>query len=100
SEEEKSALNLIPAYLYHGVDTEEAVLMRMNQVPRSIAKRLGAEVRRQVGHPRRLSVSEARQFVAALGSEDWHRLRPAHSTLTGSQYRDVWRQLSGEAAST
>ena len=39
--EDRRRLNLLPAMLYHGVRTEEGVLMRMNSVPRSAAELLG-----------------------------------------------------------
>jgi hypothetical protein len=40
-DEQKRHINLLPAMIYHGVKTEEGVLMRMNGVPRSIAETLG-----------------------------------------------------------
>jgi hypothetical protein len=96
SEEEKNKINLLPAFLYHGVDTEEAVLMRMNQVPRSVAKRLGERMRREAGTTRILRISEARDFIRHLDNAGWHQARPSQSTLSGSQYREIWQQLSGE----
>ena len=96
SEEEKNKINLLPAFLYHGVDTEEAVLMRMNQVPRSVAKRLGERMRRDAGTTRTLRISEARDFIRHLDNAGWHQVRPSQSTLSGSQYREIWQQLSGE----
>lgn len=96
SDEERRRLNLLPAFLYHGVDTEEGVLLRMSLVPRSVAKRLGEEMRREVGHARSISVGEAREFVKSLMSDAWQRARPASSNLSGSQYREIWQQLSGE----
>lgn len=94
-DQEKRKINLLPAFLYHGVDTEEAVLMRMNQVPRSVAKRLGERMRQDAGTTRTLTVSEALEFVKNLQPAEWQLARPAQSTLSGSQYREVWRQLSG-----
>jgi superfamily II DNA/RNA helicase len=97
SEGEQRQINLLPAFLYHGVDSEEAVLMRMNQVPRSVAKSLGETMRRANGTAREITVQEARQFIKDLRPDDWERLKPANAALTGSQYREVWQQLSGEA---
>jgi superfamily II DNA/RNA helicase len=97
SEDEKKTINLLPAFLYHGVDSEEAVLMRMNQVPRSVAKRLGESMRQATGSAKVLSVSEARDFVKNLTPDEWQSARPAKSTLSGSQYREVWQRLSGES---
>lgn len=96
SEDEKKKLNLLPAFLYHGVDTEEAVLLRMNLVPRSIAKRLGKAMRQEAAHVRTISVSQAREFLRGLTIDMWHHARPPGSTLSGSEYREIWKQLSGE----
>ena len=40
-EPERRRINALPAMIYHGVNTEDAVLMRMNSVPRSAAGTLG-----------------------------------------------------------
>lgn len=95
-ETERRRLNLLPAFLYHGVDTEEAVLMRMNQVPRSIAKRLGERLKRESGDTTTLSIGDARAYIRNLSADDWHRARPSKATLDGSQYREIWQRLSGE----
>ena len=97
TEAERKKLNLLPAFLYHGVDTEEAVLMRMNQVPRSVAKTLGVRMRQDAGDRSTLTVNEARKFVKNLSSDDWQASRPKDSTLSGSQYREIWQLLSGES---
>ncbi len=96
NEEQKRMLNLIPAFIYHGVDTEEAVLLRMNMVPRTIAKRLGESMRAQFGHGEAISISQARDYVKNLAPEIWEQVRPVASTLSGIQYRQIWRQLSGD----
>ena len=48
SPETRRTINNLPAMLYHGVSTENAVLMRMNFVPRTIAERLGEAFQTQV----------------------------------------------------
>jgi superfamily II DNA/RNA helicase len=97
SDLDRGRMNLIPAYLYHGVDTEDAVLLRMNQVPRSIATSLGERMRHEGGEHHVFTVSEARDFVKNLESDDWQAARPKGSKLSGGQYREVWRILSGES---
>ena len=42
SEAEKRKINALPAMIYHGVSSEDAVLMRMNCAPRSAAEALGS----------------------------------------------------------
>ena len=97
SEAQQRQFNLLPAFLYHGVNSEEAVLMRMNQVPRSVATKLGDEMRKADGSGRSISVGEAREYVRSLRPDDWTRCLPTGSSLDGTQYRDVWHLLSGEA---
>lgn len=97
SEPERRRLNALPAMIYHGVRTEEAVLMRMNSAPRSAAENL-AEMYRSAekGDGARYSVGKARSFLDGMTAADWNRSRPANSALSGEGYRDVWRVLSGE----
>ncbi len=96
SADEKRKINLLPAFLYHGVDTEDAVLMRMNQIPRSLAKELGQQMRRNADSTQTLTVSDARDFVKNLDNEGWQQAIPPQSTLNGRQYREIWQLLSGE----
>jgi len=95
-DEERKRINLLPAFLYHGVDTEEAVLLRMNQVPRSIAKRMAEQMKRETGTTDTLKMNKVREYVKNLNNDGWHKVRPPQSILSGSQYREVWKQLSGE----
>lgn len=97
-EEDKRRLNMLPAFLYHGVNTEDAVLMRMNQVPRSLARRLGDMMRAAAGHSRALNTAEAREFIRGLSTGGWENARPPRSQLRGEEYRAIWQQLSGERA--
>lgn len=96
SDDERKKINLLPAFLYHGVDSEDAVLMRMNQVPRSVAGHLGELMRKEAGTTGTLSVSEAREFVKNMDSAGWQQACPKGAALSGTQYREVWQQLSGE----
>jgi len=83
--------------IYHGVRTEEAVLMRMNSAPRSVAERLGEELRASTGkRGGQTSVSEARDFLKGMEGSDWARVRPKAAPLSGSDYKKVWELLSGE----
>lgn len=98
TEEEKRRLNNLPAMLYHGVRTEEAVLMRMNGVPRSIAEQTGDAFKAQADSTETaLSPRRAGEYLKSLKSEDWARLRPENSVLSGDDYLKVWKRLSGVA---
>jgi hypothetical protein len=97
SEDERMIVNNLPAMLYHGVNTEAAVLMRINAVPRSIATKLGDQFTASkqsdsdIHNPR-----AARKFLRALSTDNWQKAVPSHSKMTGTDYRDVWQLLSGE----
>lgn len=94
-ESDRRRINSIPAMIYHGVKTEEAVLMRMNHAPRSVAEDLGREFAAGSGDKQQ-SVQNAREFLRSLSTSDWARLRPRKARLTGPDYRTIWRLLAGE----
>lgn len=91
-------INTLPSMIYHGVKTESAVLLRMNAVPRSIAESLGKKFSSDVADDER-SVKSARQFLHSLTDKEWGAAAPKSATMTGEDYREVWRQLSGETDS-
>lgn len=96
---ERRSMNALPAMIYHGVKTEEAVLMRMNAAPRSAAERLGEMYRREAtGEKDRYSVSKAREYLRNMSAAEWVRAVPEGAALSGEGYRRVWRVLSGEGA--
>ena len=95
--EERRILNNLPAMLYHGVKTEEAVLMRMNSVPRSIAEQAGDDFKTQPADETDLTLSyrKAKKYLKSLRDEDWSRLKPKNSKMSGNDYKEVWKILSG-----
>ena len=97
SDAERRRINVIPAMIYHGVQSEEAVLMRMNSVPRSVAEKLAEEFRT---NPRidaeQVGTQEARQFLKNLDPSGWGRVRPEGAHLSGADYKSIWELLSGE----
>lgn len=97
SEGQRRRIEALPAMIYHGVRSEEAVLMRMNAVPRTTAETLGTVYRDMTnGEADRFSVSRARDFLRDLRTVEWERARPQDASLSGSDYRRVWQILSGE----
>lgn len=97
NEEQKRLLNNLPAMIYHGVSSEDAVLMRMQSVPRSIAESLATEFRYKNlrGSETISSTKMAGEFLQSLRSEDWSRLKPEQSSMSGDDYKRIWQQLSG-----
>lgn len=98
-DEKKRHINLLPAMIYHGVKTEEGVLMRMNGVPRSIAETMGANYRQVMGKSmQKVSIHAVRDFIASAEIAVWNKARPNNSPLSAAEYRNVWRILSGVEA--
>ena len=97
-EAQKRRINLLPAMIYYGVSSEDAVLMRINSAPRSAAEALGKLYREMSGDDEsRYSVGQARCFLKGLGVEGWDRAKPEGAPLSGAGYKRVWGILSGEA---
>ena len=91
----RSARNL-PAMVYYGVDTDEAVLMRMNSVPRSVAGAIGSAYADHLGggdvHEAGGDGGGVAEWLAALPDNMW---RPGSGDLSGRDCRAVWRELAG-----
>ncbi len=97
--EDVRRINNLPAMLYHGVNSESAVLMRLNAVPRSIATKLGDRFAQATGNKIEVqTVRQARLFLRSLKPEDWQKATPKDSPMNGADYREVWAKLSGEEA--
>lgn len=99
SAEAKKAINNLPAMLYHGVFSEDAVLMRMNCVPRTIAENMGKAFAATELGAQRKKVGVAREFLRSLSEDDWKKNLPQASSITGSEMRTLWSTLSGEPLS-
>lgn len=86
--------------IYHGVNTEPAVLMRINSVPRSIATNLGEKFASMEGDKEEKRNSrKAREFLKSLSVNDWQEAAPKGSKMTGEDYREVWLRLAGKCIS-
>ena len=122
-EAEQRRINALPAMIYHGVRSEDAVLIeahapafragaraaagldvdglagqRMNPAPRSAAEALGNLYREVAGgDEHRYSLGKARAFLKGLAVADWRGVRPEGAPLSGAGYKRVWEILSGEA---
>ncbi len=82
SDKQKQEINSLPAMIYHGVNTSEAVLMRMNNVPRSIAQQIGEEYSKVA---KEHTVQEAREFIKSLTK---HRLAHHYHCSSFSEFLD------------
>src|SRR5690606_40088556 len=96
SDIEKKRMANFPAYLHYGVNTDEGVLMRKNNVPRSIANRLGQLYSASVGGDIfNQSSSAVSSWIGEQGIDAWNTARPAGSKLSAADYKKVWEKLNG-----
>lgn len=100
SETDRFKINVLPAMVYHGVRSEDAVLMRMNSAPRSAAEALGTLYRDVFNGDAeaRYSVRRAREFLKELDADGWSGVSPKYAQLSGRDYKRIWEILSGENA--
>jgi hypothetical protein len=81
----------VPSMVYYGVDTREAIWMRMIGLPRESAGRAAAVWRRKNrSHPE--SYAELRGFVSGLTADEWDQ-HGGESAITGEQMKLLWREL-------
>lgn len=96
SEIDKKRMANLPAYLHYGVNTDEGVLMRKNNVPRSIANRIGQLYNEAINGEIFSQPSDSvNNWLRDLGRETWDSVRPAGSRLSGEEYKRVWQKLNG-----
>lgn len=95
SDEDKRYINNLPAMIYYGVSTEEAILMRMNNVPRGLAPKLGQTFKssNKVYHASSLEVST---WLNNLPETEWHNNISKGKNITGKEYKQIWQILNGE----
>jgi replicative superfamily II helicase len=95
SDIEKKKMMNIPAYMLYGVNTDEGVLMRKANVPRSIANSLGNLYKQQVGDAiYSTKISTVNEWLANQPIDAWERALPANSKLTADEYKRVWEKLN------
>ena len=87
-------INALPAMIYHGVNTREAVLMRMNFIPRGIAEKVGILYKNS--HPDDYSIESAHSFIRKMDDDQWNSVVPTNSSLKGKGYKYIWELISGE----
>lgn len=85
----------IPSFVFYGVSSWEAVLMRIGGVPRSLAQHLGNLWGKQRGVPG--SFQELRTWIGQLSSESWRLPDSGEDRLSGEEAALVWRTLTGGA---
>jgi len=97
SELEKKKMANLPAYLHYGVNTDEGVLMRKNNVPRSIANMLGHQYKQFIGENNifNVSASDISEWLRRQDIGIWNNSIPNNSRLSGEEYKRIWKKLNG-----
>lgn len=92
--DESSDTEHIPSFVFYGVSSWEAVLMRMGGVPRGLAQKLGSIWATEKHAPS--SFQELRSWISQLPDEHWRTAAPEDGHLSGGDASLVWQVLSGE----
>lgn len=96
SEEELQKAANLPAMIYYGVNSDEAILMRMNNVPRSVAAEMGVEYQKDFENIYKQSSYEIRQWINNLSSDKWDAFAKGKSEMSGNDYKAIWKVLNNE----
>lgn len=85
----------LPAMVYYGVDSDEAVLMRMNSMPRSIAGSMGRAYARERPRLYEAKSSDVTDWLDELSESKWDSAIRKDARVSGSEYKRIWRNLAG-----
>ncbi|MDF1612893.1 DEAD/DEAH box helicase [Stygiobacter electus] len=95
SDTEKKKMMNIPAYLLYGVNTDEGVLMRKANVPRSIANNLGNIYKQQYGDDiYSTKIYQVNEWIRNQSIDVWQRAIPTNSRLSAEEYIKIWNKLN------
>ncbi len=97
SDVEKKRMANLPALIHYGVNTDEAVLMRKNNIPRSIAKKAGELYNASIGGEifQTDSNNKVVQWLSSLEDSQWNSFKSSNSKMTGAEYKKIWEKLNG-----
>jgi len=95
SENEVRKLKNMPAMIYYGVNTSEGIIMRMNNVPRSIANQLGGIYKREIGDIYQTSPDAAYTWLKNIDITTWDEIVPPNKNMSGEGYKKIWEKLAG-----
>lgn len=81
-EDEQRRIRNLPGQIYYGVNSDEALVLRLAGVPRTAAERLAQVLDIQVNTP----LAEARNVLKRSGDREWSQAMGS----IGPTYRRVW----------
>lgn len=88
TEEQMKTLKNLPSWVYYGVNSDEAIALRLLGVPRSAATRLAGSMGDLLEQP----LAKVRSDLGDMDETVW---RQALGEREGRIYREVWRVLEG-----
>lgn len=95
-DDEKREISNLPAMIYYGVDSSEAILMRINNIPRTIAKEFGNKFASEVEGIYKTTPSEAFEWIANLTDNHWNSIVGNNLVASGKDYSKIWRIINGD----
>ena len=84
----------LPAMVYYGVDSDKAILMRMNSMPRSLSAGMGEIYERDHGDLYGARSSYVLGWLNDLPDDEWIPAK-TKAGLSGAEYKRIWRRLAG-----
>jgi len=95
TETEKKQLKNLPSMIYYGVDTESAILMRKENVPRIVAKELGKQLELEFGSNSKTKSSiEINEWLKQLSIEKWQNSIPKNKKINGDELKKIWSKIT------
>ncbi len=86
-EEEFKRLSNLPSRVFYGVNSDDAIVMRLLGIPRTVAMKLASYFHHEIDKP----LPKLRKTLVDLGEDDWIKAIGPN----GATYRRVWRILEG-----
>ncbi|WP_082157549.1 DEAD/DEAH box helicase [Kocuria sp. SM24M-10] len=83
----------IPSMIFYGVNSKEAVWMRMAGLPRDAASRAAELWKLRRPHEVPVSYGDLRSFVGGINADDWEATRGS-SVMSGDQMVSLWSSIS------
>jgi len=93
SVDERRQLKNLPSMIYYGVNSEEAVLLRKENIPRTIANNLGNQLKGEFGNETLMKNSS--DIVNWLQEKNWQNIIPTTKNISGEEYKKIWKKLAG-----
>lgn len=84
----------VPSMIYFGVQTTEAVWLRMAGLPRIVAEETAKLWREQKNNTPN-SYQELRDWISNIDQEQWRKILPQKSNISDKSMKIIWNTLNG-----